>query len=311
MFDTPTITNLTYEGRTLANNSLPPRKLLTTSTKSTRPEILRRLNRDGYLLLRAALPRNEVLAAGHEIYRRLSKNGELHPNYPPEDGIPAPGITRSFAPETGRHNQPLEQVVFGESMLAVFRRIFGAPIRHFDHIWVRAKSPGFKTVTPPHYDIVYMGRGTHKLLTAWTPLCDMPLEMGGLMLLENSHHLTEVRGTYGQIDVDTYCANRPEEAGVRSGELLWPSRHNNGHFTNDAVSLPNRLSSRWLISDYSAGDLLIFTMHTMHAAGDNRTRRIRVSADTRYQPASEPTDERWIGESPIGHGKEAKQGLIC
>jgi len=30
--------------------------------------------------------------------------------------------------------------------------------------------------------------------------------------------------------------------------------------------------------------------------------RLRISTDTRYQLASEPADERWSGEEPIGHG---------
>ena len=52
-------------------------------------------------------------------------------------------------------------------------------------------------------------------------------------------------------------------------------------------------------------------MHTMHSAGDNHTDRVRVSSDTRYQRASEPVDERWIGDDPIAHGPGAKRGLIC
>ena len=50
---------------------------------------------------------------------------------------------------------------------------------------MRAVSPG--PATPPHMDVVYMGRGTKNLFTSWTPLGDVPLEMGGLIILENSH----------------------------------------------------------------------------------------------------------------------------
>lgn len=57
-------------------------------------------------------------------------------------------------------------------------------------------------------------------------------------------------------------------------------------------SLPNRLDGRWLMSDYRAGNLLIFTMYTMHSAGDNHTGRVRISSDTSYQRASERVDER-------------------
>ena len=170
-------------------------------------------------------------------------------------------------------------------MLAVFERIFDAPVRHFDYIWVRAKSPGVDTPTPPHYDIVFMGRGTKKLLTGWTPLCDVPLEMGGLMILEGSHRLTEVQETYGRMDVDTYCSGTPEADPVLSGASRWVDRHNGGHFTKDATSLPGRLGGRWLMSDYRAGDLLVFTMHTMHSAGTT-TRTACASPPTRAISAS-------------------------
>ena len=33
--------------------------------------------------------------------------------------------------------------------------------------------------------------------------------------------------------------------------------------------------------------------------------------DSRYQLASEPVDERWIGVDPPKHGIRAKQGMIC
>jgi hypothetical protein len=52
-------------------------------------------------------------------------------------------------------------------------------------------------------------------------------------------------------------------------------------------------------------------MHTIHASIDNASDRIRISSDSRYQPASLPVDERWIGEKPIGHSLAGKRGRIC
>ena len=64
-------------------------------------------------------------------------------------------------------------------------------------------------------------------------------------------------------------------------------------------------------SIFRAGDLLTFPMHTVHASLDNPTELIRLSSDSRYQPASEPADERWVGEKPIGHSLAGKHGRIC
>ena len=48
----------------------------------------------------------------------------------------------------------------------------------------------------------------------------------------------------------------------------------------------------------------MFGMFTLHCSLDNRSpeNRIRLSTDTRYQLASEPADERWIGDEPFGNG---------
>jgi ectoine hydroxylase-related dioxygenase (phytanoyl-CoA dioxygenase family) len=63
------------------------------------------------------------------------------------------------------------------------------------------------------------------------------------------------------------------------------------------------------------GDVLVFTMRTVHAGTDNGTNLLRLSTDTRYQRADEPVDERWMrgehGEEPVRHGLEAKVGKIC
>ena len=71
----------------------------------------------------------------------------------------------------------------------------------------------------------------------------------------------------------------------------------------------NQFGGQWLTTDFEAGDLLLFTMHTMHCSLDNESpnNRIRLTLDTRYQPASEPADERWIGSDPIAHGPLAKR----
>ena len=57
--------------------------------------------------------------------------------------------------------------------------------------------------------------------------------------------------------------------------------------------------------------MLIFSIHTVHASLDNRSNRIRLSADSRYQRADEAADERWVGEKPIGHSQAGKRGRIC
>jgi len=66
-------------------------------------------------------------------------------------------------------------------------------------------------------DIVFMGRGTTNLYTTWTPLGDIPLEMGGLMILERSHQHERLNNGYGRKDVDKYCVNHVGEGYTKMG----------------------------------------------------------------------------------------------
>jgi len=270
-------------------------------------ELRRRMGEDGYLFLPGCLSRDEVMAARAEITDRLAREGLLDPAYPAIESVVRAGVNLSFKPDLAENNAPLYQLLYGGAMMRIYERLLGGAVRHFDFTWMRAVAPGH--ATQPHCDIVYMGRGTTNLYTSWTPLGDVPLRMGGLMILEGSHRHERLRNGYGRKDVDTYCVTR------RDG----PSPHLGGGGTIAAggvlspnpVKLRERLGGRWITADYAAGDLLIFSMYTVHASLDNHTDRIRLSSDTRYQLASDPVDERWIGERPIAHGAAAKRSFIC
>ena len=72
--------------------------------------------------------------------------------------------------------------------------------------------------------------------------------------------------------------------------------------TSNPVALRQKLGGRWLTTDFKAGDVLSFSMGTVHASLDNHSKQIRPSTDSRYQLASEPVDERWVGPPPASHG---------
>ena len=301
----------TFQGRQLDTSPEAFGKLRPSSDAISDMKQLRwRFERDGYLFLPGLLDRDQVLDARIEMLRKLEAAGYLHPDYPLQDGVARPDFDHPFIPGLAKDNAPLLKVLYDGPMMAFYGRFLGGAVRHFDYTWCRSKPPGLTTATPPHYDIVFMGRGTQRLHTSWTPLGDMPVEMGGLMILENSHRLEEVKADYGQLDVDAYCTNYTDAAEIESGEKQWQNP-NGGAYSKDAIATQSELGRRWLTTDYAMGDLLIFSMYTMHASMDNQTDRIRLSTDTRYQLASEPVDERWIGENPIAHGLQSKRGMIC
>jgi ectoine hydroxylase-related dioxygenase (phytanoyl-CoA dioxygenase family) len=156
-------------------------------------------------------------------------------------------------------------------------------------------------------DSVFMNRGTKRVLTAWVPLGDIDLTLSGLAILEHAHRLEHLIATYGAEDVDKYCSNRPgAEEAQKKETLLW-----NGALSDDPMSLREEYGRRWLTAEFRAGDVVLFTMNTIHMGLDNNSERIRLSVDCRYQPAADPADPRWIGENPSAHGARSKVGIIC
>lgn len=265
-----------------------------------------RLDDDGYLFLRGYLHRNDVTAARRAMLERVAAEGGLAADSPLMDGVLAEDVTVQFRPERTKKSAELHRLLFDGPMIRFFEGLLEGDVRHLDYIWLRSVVPGKGTA--PHGDSVFMNRGTSRLFTAWTPLGEIDRHLGGLIILEGSHKLEDIKNDYGQRDVDTYCDDDPNaEEYLTTGKQAWT-----GKISDDPVQLRDDLGGRWLTADFRPGDVLIFTMFTLHASLDNQSaNRLRLSTDTRYQLASEPVDERWIGEDPIAHGPEAKKGIIC
>jgi len=267
-----------------------------------------RMREEGYLFLRGYLDADEVLEARAEITRRLAGHGLLDENYPAIEAVSKPGAVSPSFDVLTENNRPLKRLLYAGRMMALHERLLVGAVRHYDFTWLRAVPGGGKGVYP-HCDVVYMGRGTWNLLTAWTPLGDVPFDVGGLMILEDSHRKAAKLRRYLGRDVDAYCTNYPDAAEIESGKKLWQNW--DGRLSSDPVALREKLGGRWLTTEFRAGDVLTFTMGTIHASLDNHSNRFRISSDSRYQLASEPIDERWIGDKPVGHGPAGKKGKIC
>lgn len=278
-----------------------------SSAIATDAEALRAaFERDGYLYLPGYLERAQVLEARRDVCEKLKAEGILHPEREASEGILKPEATVKFRPDIATGNPVVESLLYGPCMRAFYERFLGGPVRHFDFTWFRAVSPG--RGSPPHCDAVYMNRGTFNLYTAWVPFGDVTLDLGGLIILEDSHKQTDRLRKYLASDVDSYCENKPGDF----EKALHGRRNWQGSLSKNPRSLRERLGGRWLTAEFKAGDLLTFGMATVHGSLDNQTPdRIRLSSDSRYQLASEPADERWVGPKPVGHSRAGKRGRIC
>ncbi|NQX67147.1 phytanoyl-CoA dioxygenase family protein [Paenibacillus alba] len=243
-----------------------------------------RLAEDGYLLIRGLHDRNQVLSARTEFLQSMQEMGRLDPASPLEQGVIGSenkgAMWGKSADELKDSFPQFLNVVNSSSVMDFFERLLGGAALTYDYKWPRAVGHGGNTGA--HYDIVYMGRGTKNVYTMWTPFGDTSLELGTLALCLGSQHFDKIKQTYGEMDVD-----RDNVA--------------TGWFSEDPVEIVDTFGGQWATTTFEAGDAIIFGMYMMHASLNNTTNRYRLSADTRYQLAAEPADERWMGSKPKGH----------
>ena len=219
-----------------------------------------RMAEDGYLLLRDYLDLEWVMDARRSVLEVLSEHEMVDENHSLMEARAAKSDNGKFRSAIGSHAAlgklpAVRKLVHSGRMVDFYTAFLGGEVRSFDFIWMRVMGPGRSSA--PHYDIVYMGRGTTNLYTSWTPLGDAPLSDASLMVLENSHRLEELKATYGQMDVD------------KKGN--W--KKTGGSYGKDPAAIQKEHGCRWLTTDFRAGDLLVFSMYTMHCSLDNRSDR--------------------------------------
>ena len=255
------------------------------------PILRKRMDTEGYLFARGLIPRDKVLEARRTILKRMQAEGRLKPGRPLMDAIVDPdggNVGRSKINESLRHEK-VRAVLEGEEILHFFDRYFSEPTFVLDLKILRVQTTGRSTGI--HYDVVYMGRGSKHLCTCWIPLGDIPVEQGPLALCAGSNSLpgfAKLRETYGQYDVD-----RTKMRGAKGSFPGW--------FSLDLLETSEKFGGQWRTASYRAGDIIVFTIYTMHCGLDNNTDRYRLSADIRYQPQSQPVDKRWMGEHAPGN----------
>lgn len=226
-----------------------------------------RMDEDGYLMIRGFHDHAVVLRARERFLAELDRADNQ--NSPRDRDI-------ARTPE-------LMAMLESERLFSFWGGYFGESALTFSEKWLRNVSPG--GFTGAHYDNVYMGRGSARLHTCWTPIGDTPMELGTLAICVGSHRDTfqRLKDTYGQLDVD--------RTPVKDG----------GWYTRDPLEVTEKYGGQWASADFEAGDAVFFPMFTLHGSTRNDTERRRLSCDIRFQPASDPADERWYGPDAAGH----------
>ncbi len=256
-------------------------------------ELHARYEQDGYLFFRNLIDPAVVQKARERVLAYMEAKKVL------EDGTPA---LEGVMPRGGRTVNLLgtNPVTSDSSVLAAleapelfefFERFYGEPAVTFAYKWLRAV--GNEKFTGSHFDVVYMGRGSRRVNTVWIPLGDLPIEQGTLAICEGSHResgFKRLRETYGKLDVDR---DKTE-----------------GWFSSDPIEILEKFGGRWLTTHFCPGDVLTFGLYTLHASTTNKTNRFRLSCDVRFQPSSEPLDERWDADGEKHRSFASEPSLI-
>jgi hypothetical protein len=223
------------------------------------PAALReRVSRDGFLFLRALIPREHVWALRRFILEYARSAGWLHPASPADDARGWPG-KRIGDYEAGDWIELQARVQMSHELWEVgdsieIHRVFHAATGRSSFVYngmntCRVVSAHPDMVALPHQDAHYV-RALGEFWTAWIPLGDCPLELGPLAALPGSHH----------------DGLRPH-----SGEGIFQG----------GVALPE--DTVWHTADFECGDVLLLTQHTLHRSLPNVSGdRLRISGDFRY-----------------------------
>ena len=243
-------------------------------------ELRARFQADGYVLLRRVLDRRTALELRASYFSRFDAS-MFAPGTTAEEGIFS-GTLPDDLPEYGTAGHPAYDFVrtaqFDEftrepALLELAQQLLGTPAELTPRRILRHFHRGSGKASRAHVDFDYMRQGTDRLVTMWIPLGDCPIQCGGLVYLEGSHHVAPE-----QLDELRPVTDRPDDHRPVSHDLGLAARV---------------LGGRWLWTDYEAGDVVVHSPHLVHASLDNVSDVMRLSADLRFHPTDEAADGRW------------------
>ena len=222
-----------------------------------------RMDRDGYLFVRGLLPAELLEDLRRQFIGVLRKAGWIMADAPPDDPI---ANLDAFAVEP----EPAYMVVYNrlyqlpafhaiqhrEELLGTMRRLLGAPVMPHPRVIARIMFPKRTAhTTPAHQDFVPV-QGAVDTVTAWIPLSDLPVEMGGLQVAAGSHR----HGVYDFV----------------------PSLGAGG------MAITDPLEGAWRGGPFGQGDALLFHSMTAHRGAPAASDRLRLSIDLRFQRRADP-----------------------
>jgi ectoine hydroxylase-related dioxygenase (phytanoyl-CoA dioxygenase family) len=290
---------LEANGRLLATGSDRLGRLTPTPAATGMAEIRAALAENGYVWLKRLLEPGEVVAFRAWVFGHLARAGVLRAGSDPAEGIAG----------AQPHDRALsDRLLMALVRSAAFEGFCAQPrlSRFMDELLggisylhrrklMRFTLPGTAVSTPAHYDLVYLRGGTDRIVTAWIPIGDVPLEQGGLIYLRGSDALGR--------SMERDFAARAQDL-TPDERISAYNRHmsEGGWVSKDLPAMAERFDTAWLTADYEAGDVVLHSPYMIHASTNNvsPTGRIRLSTDIRFQNVDDEIDARWAQHWSLG-----------
>ena len=222
-----------------------------------------RMDRDGYLFLKHLMPVDVLEDLRMRFLRIAADAGWVKSDAALEEGLadlngfcvePEPEYMQIY-----HHMYSLpefHEIQHHPNLITMFERMLGEDVLPHPRLIGRTIFPQREAfTTPPHQDFIPI-QGTPDTYTAWFPLTDVPNELGGLQMASGSHR----SGVY----------DFKPALGAGGLEVLDP------------------LDGTWVNSPFDLGDVLVFHSLAVHKGLPNRSSRLRMSIDARYQKVSDP-----------------------
>ncbi|MBC8160163.1 MAG: phytanoyl-CoA dioxygenase family protein [Roseiflexaceae bacterium] len=285
--DEPLISN----GYTLSRAPERLGDLIASNPTAPMHELRAQYEEQGYLWLKGLLDRTVVLTLRERYFRAMESTGLL-----------APG---SKVTEAHYAHQPYDRALHDKLLMELVRTAAYEAFCLNERIWqfyeaflggavylhkrkiLRTGLPGAEWNTPAHYDLIYLRGGTDSVVTAWIPIGDTPIEMGGLIYLEGSDRLGR------QMEAE-FAAKNAELSPEERISAYNKNMLEGGWVSQNLPEMAERFNARWLVADYEAGDVMFHSAYMIHAATMNiHPSRIRLSTDIRYQRVRDEIDARW------------------
>jgi ectoine hydroxylase-related dioxygenase (phytanoyl-CoA dioxygenase family) len=231
------------------------------------PALRARLADDGYLYFRKLLDESRVRALRKRMLVTLAEHGWVSgargyfmAGRCVTDPIREGEEAYLAAYDDIQKLEAFHTLAHDETLVATMREVLGDSAFPHPLKIARLSFPDhYEASTPPHQDYPN-NQGTEALTATWIPVGEVPYELGGLAILRGSQ-----RWDLLPLDVHLGAGNRQA-----------------------VLPLDMLEQCRWVTTEYSMGDVLLFNSKTVHASMHNASEfYMRLSVDFRWQREGE------------------------